>query len=87
MIKIDFRKLVIGFGFLVPDVAFNEAYVSFLLVHPDWQRAGIGSFMLYHLIQVNFNIKQIHACVRTCLRFAQSVLNVKKGLFNFKTVV
>ena len=44
--------MVIGFGFLVPDVAFNEAYISFLLVHPDWQRAGIGSFMLYHLIQV-----------------------------------
>nr|CAB3234101.1 cysteine-rich protein 2-binding protein [Phallusia mammillata] len=46
-----YKKLVIGFGFLVPDVAFNEAYVSFLLVHPDWQKAGIGTFMLYHLMQ------------------------------------
>lgn len=43
---------MIGFGFLVPDVAFNEAYISFLLVHPDWQKAGIGTFMLYHLMQV-----------------------------------
>ena len=46
-----YKKMIIGFGFLVPDVAFNEAYISFLLVHPDWQHAGIGSFMLYHLVQ------------------------------------
>ena len=44
--------MVIGFGFLVPDVSFNEAYISFLWVHPDWQRSGVGTFMLYHLIQV-----------------------------------
>uniref|UniRef100_H2Z2D5 N-acetyltransferase domain-containing protein n=1 Tax=Ciona savignyi TaxID=51511 RepID=H2Z2D5_CIOSA len=46
-----YKKMVIGFGFLVPDVAFNETYISFLLVHPDWQQAGIGTFMLYHLMQ------------------------------------
>lgn len=46
-----YKKLVVGFGFLVPDVAFNENYISFLFVHPDWQGAGIGKFMLYHLIQ------------------------------------
>ncbi|CAK8676009.1 unnamed protein product [Clavelina lepadiformis] len=46
-----YKKMVIGFGFLVPDISFNQSYLSFLLVHPDWQRAGIGTFMLYHLIQ------------------------------------
>lgn len=46
-----YRKMVIGFGFMVPDVSFNEAYITFLFVHPDWRCAGIGTFMLYHLIQ------------------------------------
>lgn len=47
-----YKKIVIGFGFMVPDVKYNEAYISFLLVHPEWRRAGIGTFMIYHLIQV-----------------------------------
>ena len=42
---------MIGCGFLTPDVKPCEAYISFLLVHPDFQRAGIATFMLYHLIQ------------------------------------
>ena len=46
-----YKKLVVGCGFLTPDVRVNEAYISFFLVHPDWQGCGIGSFMLYHLIQ------------------------------------
>lgn len=37
---------------MVPDVKYNEAYISFLLVHPEWRRAGIATFMIYHLIQV-----------------------------------
>uniref|UniRef100_A0A3P8T9Z3 Lysine acetyltransferase 14 n=1 Tax=Amphiprion percula TaxID=161767 RepID=A0A3P8T9Z3_AMPPE len=45
------QKVVVGFGFMVPDVKYNEAYISFLLVHPEWRRAGIGTFMIYHLIQ------------------------------------
>lgn len=36
---------------MVPDVGFNEAYISFFLVRPEWRKAGIGTFMLYHLIQ------------------------------------
>lgn len=47
-----YKKVVVGFGFMVPDVKYNEAYISFLLVHPEWRRAGIGTFMIYHLIQV-----------------------------------
>lgn len=51
-----YKKLVIGCGFLVPDVGFNEAYISFMAVRPGWRRSGIGTFMLYHLIQVGENI-------------------------------
>ncbi|OWF51734.1 cysteine-rich protein 2-binding protein-like [Mizuhopecten yessoensis] len=46
-----FRKIVIGFAFMVPDVKYNEAYISFLFTHPEWRRAGIAKFMIYHLIQ------------------------------------
>lgn len=46
-----YGHLIIGCGFLTPDVKPCEAYISFLLVHPDFQRAGIATFMLYHLIQ------------------------------------
>ncbi|PNF35440.1 Cysteine-rich protein 2-binding protein [Cryptotermes secundus] len=46
-----YKKLVVGFAFMVPDVGLNEAYISFLFTRPEWRRAGIGTFMLYHLIQ------------------------------------
>ena len=46
-----YGKLLIGCAFMTPDVKVNEAYISFLLVHPDFQRAGVGRVMLYHLIQ------------------------------------
>uniref|UniRef100_A0A452IIX7 N-acetyltransferase domain-containing protein n=1 Tax=Gopherus agassizii TaxID=38772 RepID=A0A452IIX7_9SAUR len=47
-----YKKVIIAFGFMVPDVKYNEAYISFLFVHPEWRRAGIATFMIYHLIQV-----------------------------------
>ncbi|XP_034946363.1 cysteine-rich protein 2-binding protein [Chelonus insularis] len=46
-----YKKLVIGFAVLVPDVNYNEAYISFLLTRSEWRKSGIGTFMLYHLIQ------------------------------------
>ncbi|XP_063221129.1 cysteine-rich protein 2-binding protein [Bacillus rossius redtenbacheri] len=46
-----YKKLVVGFAFMVPDVGYNEAYISFLFTRPEWRRAGIATFMLYHLIQ------------------------------------
>nr|CAD7587154.1 unnamed protein product [Timema genevievae] len=46
-----YKKLVVGFALMVPDVGYNEAYISFLLTRPQWRRAGIATFMLYHLIQ------------------------------------
>ncbi|EDV23016.1 uncharacterized protein TRIADDRAFT_28067, partial [Trichoplax adhaerens] len=47
-----YRRLIVGFAFMTPDVKYHEAYVSFIFVHPDWRRAGIATFMLYHLVQV-----------------------------------
>ena len=47
-----YKKLIVAFAFMVPDVGYNEAYISFIFTRPEWRRAGIGTFMLYHLIQV-----------------------------------
>ena len=49
-----YKKLIVGFAFLVPDTGFNESYISFLFVRPEWRRGGIATFMLYHLIQVGY---------------------------------
>jgi len=49
-----YGHIIIGFAFMVPDVSYNEAYVSYLFTHPEWRNAGIAKFMLYHLIQVGF---------------------------------
>lgn len=46
-----YRKIIIGFAFMVPDVKYNEAYITFVFTHPEWRRAGIATFMIYHLIQ------------------------------------
>lgn len=46
-----YKQLVVGCAFLVPDVGHNDAYISFMAVRPGWQRAGIATFMLYHLTQ------------------------------------
>lgn len=46
-----YGRLIIGCGFMTPDIKVNEAYISFLLVHPDFCNAGIGKIMLYHLVQ------------------------------------
>jgi len=41
-----YKKKVIGCGFITP-----EAYITYIVVHPEWRCAGIASFMLYHLVQ------------------------------------
>jgi len=48
-----YKRLCVGFAFLVPDTRWNESYLSYIGVHPDWRGAGVGTFMLYHLIQTN----------------------------------
>uniref|UniRef100_A0A1B6DTF2 N-acetyltransferase domain-containing protein n=1 Tax=Clastoptera arizonana TaxID=38151 RepID=A0A1B6DTF2_9HEMI len=48
---VEYKRLIIGFAFMVPDVSQTEAYISFIFTRPEWRRAGIAKFMLYHLIQ------------------------------------
>lgn len=47
-----YRKLVVAFAFVVPDVKISENYVSFIFTRPNWRNCGIAKYMLYHLIQV-----------------------------------
>ena len=46
-----YRKIIVGFALIVPHENQIEAYISFLFTHPEWRRAGIAKFMLYHLVQ------------------------------------
>ena len=58
-----YRKLIIGFAFLVPNLTHKESYLSFIFVHPDWRcnskedgNVSIAQYMLFYLIQVNFDL-------------------------------
>ena len=72
-----YKKLVVGCGFLTPGLSckckqaegdtlagYTSGYITYLFVHPEWQRAGVGTFMLYHLIQVitlvQFSVTTVH---------------------------
>ncbi|KAK5638484.1 hypothetical protein RI129_012779 [Pyrocoelia pectoralis] len=46
-----YKKLIVAFAFVVPDVNVNECYLSFIFTRPGWRKCGIARFMLYHLIQ------------------------------------
>ncbi|XP_038207812.1 cysteine-rich protein 2-binding protein [Zerene cesonia] len=48
---VTYRRVVVACAFLVPDAGAQRAYISFVLARPEWRRAGIASFMLYHLLQ------------------------------------
>ncbi|KAL1500771.1 hypothetical protein ABEB36_006216 [Hypothenemus hampei] len=48
-----YKRLIVGFAFLVPDVQHTENYVSFMFTRPGWRNCGIAKFMLYHLIQTS----------------------------------
>lgn len=50
-----YRKLIVGFAFLVPDVKHTERYMSFLFTRPHWRNSGIATFMIYHLIQTSLH--------------------------------
>lgn len=74
---------MIGFAFMVPDVDHHEAYISFLFTHPEWRRAGIAKFMVYHLIQVTFvhilYLVQLKAMLRSFVDIVCAIyLNVAK---------
>ncbi|XP_044746331.1 cysteine-rich protein 2-binding protein [Coccinella septempunctata] len=48
-----YRRLIVGFAFLVPNVSHTENYISFIFTRPGWRNVGIATFMLYHLIQTS----------------------------------
>jgi cysteine-rich protein 2-binding protein len=60
-----YGKLIVGFALMVPNSALNEAYLSFIFVHPDWRNSrqsdkvelknqiSISQYMLYYLLNVN----------------------------------
>lgn len=52
---VTYKRLIVGFAFLVPNVSHTENYISFIFTRPGWRNIGIATFMLYHLIQVNFS--------------------------------
>jgi len=41
-----YKKLVVGCAFMSP-----ECYITYFTVRDRWQQAGIGKFMLFHLIK------------------------------------
>ncbi len=45
------KRIVVGFAFMLPNASNTEAYLTFMLTHPDWRRLGLAKFFLYHLIQ------------------------------------
>ncbi|KAJ8925558.1 hypothetical protein NQ315_009398 [Exocentrus adspersus] len=48
-----YKRLIIGFAFLVPDVTHTESYLSFVFTRQNWRNCGIATFMIYHLIQTS----------------------------------
>ncbi|KAI8053941.1 hypothetical protein BDF22DRAFT_682163 [Syncephalis plumigaleata] len=43
-----YKRIVVGCAFMTP-----EAYVTYVGVAPGWERANIGRFMMYQLIQLS----------------------------------
>ncbi|KAF9420891.1 Cysteine-rich protein 2-binding protein [Podila epigama] len=41
-----YKRLVVGCAFMTP-----EGYITYVAVSAGWEKAGIGQFMLYHLMQ------------------------------------
>ncbi|KAK9505304.1 hypothetical protein O3M35_009392 [Rhynocoris fuscipes] len=46
-----YKRIIVGFGLMSPGEHLNDAYVSYLLVRPEWRKCGIATFILYHLTQ------------------------------------
>ncbi|XP_036177904.1 cysteine-rich protein 2-binding protein isoform X7 [Myotis myotis] len=79
-----YKKVIIAFGFMVPDVKYNEAYISFLFVHPEWRRAGIATFMIYHLIQREKRILSMPSVSSVLTNASGDVLISGKVSFGFQ---
>lgn len=50
-----YKKLIIGFAFMVPNSSPNENYLSFIFVHADWRSSGIAKYMMYRLLSISSN--------------------------------
>jgi len=46
-----YKRMVVGFAFLTPNISHTEAYLTFLWTHPEWRRLGLATFFIYHLVQ------------------------------------
>lgn len=70
---------------MTPDVKYHEAYVSFIFVHPDWRRAGIATFMLYHLIQVKIKDDTSYLIASSMMRLTYGTKLCIINCYIFKT--
>ena len=79
-----YRKIIIGFAFIVPNSSIQEDYLSFIFVHPNWRQSGIAKYMLYRL--ANTNVKNelvLHVSVSN----TQAVLLYQKFGFKIKEYI
>lgn len=60
-----YRKLIIGCAFLTTQLKSDEAYITFIAVRPGWDKAGIGSFMINHLMKVKPLYSTVQETART----------------------
>ncbi|KAG1649505.1 Cysteine-rich protein 2-binding protein [Nymphon striatum] len=78
-----YRKLIIGFGFMIADAKVNEAYITYLFTHPDWRRAKIGTFMLYQSIDDASNIFRAEPVYMPTCYDAFAVCRLDPDCFNY----
>ncbi|XP_050506057.1 cysteine-rich protein 2-binding protein [Diabrotica virgifera virgifera] len=83
-----YKRLIIGFSFLVPDVKNTENYMSFLFTRPGWRNCGIAKFMIYHLIQtslekdITLHVSMNNPALLLYQRFGFKVENVVLGFYD-----
>ncbi|KAG5890847.1 hypothetical protein JTB14_016280 [Gonioctena quinquepunctata] len=83
-----YRRLIIGFAFLVPDVNYTENYMSFIFTRPYWRNCGIAKFMIYHLIQtclgkdITLHVSINNPALLLYQKFGFKVENVVLGFYD-----
>ncbi|CAG9853603.1 unnamed protein product [Phyllotreta striolata] len=83
-----YKRLIVGFAFLVPDVSHTETYLSFIFTRPYWRKCGIAKFMIYHLIQtsmgkdVTLHVSMNNPVLLLYQKFGFKVENVVLGFYD-----
>lgn len=83
-----YGKIVVGFGFLSPGDQQNEGYISFLFVRPHWRQSGIGSFILYHLINtcmswnITLHVSSSNSSMMLYQKFGFKAYKVLNGFYD-----